>query len=54
MDTVEEEQEKRKPCVVNARWLIDLDEYNEWMSEEDYFLEEPDVCLTSIICTDIL
>ena len=22
--------------VVNARWLLDLDKYNEWMNEEDY------------------
>lgn len=27
------------PFEVNARWLLDLDEYNEWMNEEDYELE---------------
>lgn len=25
-----------QPVNVNARWLLDLDKYNEWMSEEDY------------------
>ena len=25
---------------VNARWLLDLEEYNEWMNEEDYIVEE--------------
>ncbi|CAN8013492.1 unnamed protein product [Ixodes persulcatus] len=27
------------PHEVNAKWLIDLDEYNEWMNEEDYEVE---------------
>jgi hypothetical protein len=25
---------------VNAKWLFDLDEFNEWMTEEDYLMEE--------------
>ena len=25
---------------VTARWLLDLEEYNEWMNEEDYLVEE--------------
>ncbi|XP_052253841.1 SWI/SNF complex subunit SMARCC2-like isoform X1 [Dreissena polymorpha] len=29
---------------VTARWLLDLEEYNEWMNEEDYLAEE-EVCL---------
>ena len=28
---------------VNARWLLDLEEFNEWMNEEDYIVEE-EVC----------
>lgn len=27
---------KSEKYVVNARWLLDLDKYNEWMNEEDY------------------
>lgn len=30
------------PWEVNALWLLDLEEYNEWMNEEDYVIfEEP-------------
>ena len=25
---------------VNALWLLDLEEYNEWMNEEDYMIED--------------
>ncbi|XP_059175655.1 SWI/SNF complex subunit SMARCC1-like isoform X2 [Physella acuta] len=25
---------------VTARWLLDLDEFNEWMNEEDYLIED--------------
>nr|XP_006818226.1 PREDICTED: SWI/SNF complex subunit SMARCC2-like isoform X2 [Saccoglossus kowalevskii] len=25
---------------VNAKWLLDLDEFNEWMNEEDYEMQE--------------
>lgn len=28
---------------VDARWLLDMDEYNEWMNEEDYALLLPGV-----------
>lgn len=28
---------------MTARWLLDLEEYNEWMNEEDYIAEE-EVC----------
>ncbi|GIY78503.1 hypothetical protein CEXT_591991 [Caerostris extrusa] len=27
------------PYEVNARWLLDLDEYNEWMNVDDYEVE---------------
>ena len=27
---------------VNARWLTDLDVFNEWMNEEDYELADTD------------
>lgn len=27
---------KPKKWVVNARWLVDTDKFNEWMNEEDY------------------
>ena len=26
---------------VDARWLFDLVEFNEWMNEEDYIVEDP-------------
>ena len=25
---------------MTARWLLDLEEFNEWMNEEDYLVEE--------------
>lgn len=25
---------------MNARWLLDLEEFNEWMNEEDYLVDE--------------
>ena len=25
---------------VSARWLLDLEEFNEWMNEEDYLVED--------------
>ena len=25
---------------VNALWLLDLEIYNEWMNEEDYFIDD--------------
>lgn len=28
------------PWEVNARWLLDLEEFNEWMNEEDYLNED--------------
>ncbi|XP_014678082.1 PREDICTED: SWI/SNF complex subunit SMARCC2-like [Priapulus caudatus] len=44
MTGVEVEQEpaspvdeaQKLPYEVNARWILDTDEYNEWMNEEDY------------------
>ncbi|CAH1775427.1 unnamed protein product, partial [Owenia fusiformis] len=33
---------KEPPYEVNARWLLDLDEFNEWMNEEDYCNEDED------------
>ncbi|CAM1321518.1 SMARCC1 (predicted), partial [Pycnogonum litorale] len=32
----ESPQSQQHPWEVNARWLLDLDEFNEWMNEEDY------------------
>ena len=29
-------QVKSGPYEVNGRWILDLDDYNEWMNEEDY------------------
>ena len=29
-------QVKSGPHEVNGRWILDLDDYNEWMNEEDY------------------
>ncbi|ESN93812.1 hypothetical protein HELRODRAFT_193880 [Helobdella robusta] len=28
------------PWLVNALWLLDLEEYNEWMNEDDYLVED--------------
>ncbi len=36
------------PWAVNALWLLDLEEYNEWMCEEDYLVDEDSVCINSI------
>lgn len=35
----ESPQPQQLPYEVNARWLMDLDTYNEWMNEEDYEVE---------------
>ncbi|XP_076330972.1 SWI/SNF complex subunit SMARCC2-like [Tachypleus tridentatus] len=35
----ESPQPRSGPYEVNVRWLLDLDEYNEWMNEEDYEVE---------------
>ncbi|KAG1681219.1 SWI/SNF complex subunit SMARCC2 [Nymphon striatum] len=35
----ENQQTSNGPHEVNARWLLDLDEFNEWMNEEDYEVE---------------
>ena len=37
---VEEPVEPDGAFEVNARWLTDLDEFNEWMNEEDYLIED--------------
>jgi len=29
---------------VNALWLLDLEEFNEWMNEEDYLVDDDEVC----------
>jgi len=31
---------------VNALWLLDLEEFNEWMNEEDYLVDDEEVCVT--------
>ena len=28
---------------MNARWLTDLDQFNEWMNEEDYELTQAEI-----------
>jgi SWI/SNF related-matrix-associated actin-dependent regulator of chromatin subfamily C len=33
--------QQQQPVHVNARWLLDLDKYNEWMTEEDYEDTDP-------------
>ncbi|XP_074652701.1 SWI/SNF complex subunit SMARCC2-like [Tubulanus polymorphus] len=35
-----DERPERDQWEVNARWLLDLDEFNEWMNEEDYLVDE--------------
>ena len=35
-----EEPEDGGAWEVTARWLFDLDVYNEWMNEEDYLAED--------------
>ena len=27
-------------CEVDARWLLDLHNFNEWVNEEDYLIDE--------------
>eukprot|EP00795_Rhopilema_esculentum_P014214 gene14214-5224_t len=41
--------ERSKPWELHARWLSDLDLFNEWMNEEDYEIETPDcfICRVS-------
>ena len=29
---------------MNALWLLDLEEFNEWMNEEDYLVDDDEVC----------
>ena len=41
-DEPEPPPEHRGQWELNARWLFDLDEFNEWMNEEDYELSEVD------------
>ncbi|KAJ4920288.1 hypothetical protein JOQ06_025991 [Pogonophryne albipinna] len=38
--TVEDPPSPEKPRKVNAKWILDLDQYNEWMNEEDYEVGE--------------
>ena len=38
---------------VNARWLTDLDRFNEWMNEEDYELTQAEIEVGSI-CHNIV
>ncbi|XP_029006066.1 SWI/SNF complex subunit SMARCC2 isoform X2 [Betta splendens] len=33
---VEDPPTPEKPRKVHAKWILDLDQYNEWMNEEDY------------------
>ncbi|KAF0035017.1 hypothetical protein F2P81_012775 [Scophthalmus maximus] len=37
---VEEAPSPEKPRKVHAKWILDLDQYNEWMNEEDYEVGE--------------
>ena len=34
----EQNEDPEGPYEVSARWLFDLDMYNEWMNEEDYMV----------------
>ena len=36
----EQNEEPEGPWEVTARWLFDLDVYNEWMNEEDYLVSD--------------
>ncbi|XP_008318234.1 SWI/SNF complex subunit SMARCC2 isoform X2 [Cynoglossus semilaevis] len=37
---VEDAPSQEKPRKVHAKWILDLDQYNEWMNEEDYEVGE--------------
>ncbi|XP_046881672.1 SWI/SNF complex subunit SMARCC2 isoform X2 [Hypomesus transpacificus] len=37
---VEDPPTLEKPRKVHAKWILDLDQYNEWMNEEDYEVGE--------------
>ncbi|CAL8339213.1 unnamed protein product [Merluccius merluccius] len=37
---VEDPPTPEKPKKVHAKWILDLDQYNEWMNEEDYEVGE--------------
>ncbi|KAK3557494.1 hypothetical protein QTP70_028315, partial [Hemibagrus guttatus] len=37
---VEDPPTAEKPRKVHAKWILDLDQYNEWMNEEDYEVGE--------------
>ncbi|XP_047204365.1 SWI/SNF complex subunit SMARCC2 isoform X2 [Girardinichthys multiradiatus] len=37
---VEDPPSTEKPRKVHAKWILDLDQYNEWMNEEDYEVGE--------------
>ncbi|KAG8190562.1 hypothetical protein JTE90_014041 [Oedothorax gibbosus] len=39
MDAETPSESSESPFEVNARWLLDLDEYNEWMNVDDYEVE---------------
>lgn len=41
-DEPQPEPQHQGPWQVNARWLTDLDVFNEWMNEEDYELTDAD------------
>ncbi|XP_061544015.1 SWI/SNF complex subunit SMARCC2 isoform X2 [Phycodurus eques] len=38
--SVEDAPSQEKPRKVHAKWILDLDQYNEWMNEEDYEVGE--------------
>lgn len=37
---MEDPPSPEKPRKVHAKWILDLDQYNEWMNEEDYEVGE--------------
>ncbi|XP_028823039.1 SWI/SNF complex subunit SMARCC2 isoform X1 [Denticeps clupeoides] len=37
---IEDPPAPEKPRKVHAKWILDLDQYNEWMTEEDYEVGE--------------
>ncbi len=40
------------PWEVTARWLFDLDVYNEWMNEEDYLVSDDEVNVSASCAAD--
>jgi len=39
---------------VNALWLLDLEEFNEWMNEEDYLVDDDEVCCFAVLLAVVI